>query len=215
MALIKCVECAADVFEKAEACPKCGHPISAPGTAQVPQTPVSRRKKPMSTLGIIGVTLGGILLAVVVAYKFVLGLSAKKELAAVVSNTAIGQHIVPWPDKAEATVRRLLSGSSGANIGRSIQTLAHPTGKNGAIAKFEIRHMGDQLSVRIDETWQGGFLGSKNSTTIVWDFDQKRHIAGRVLGDSGALGIDSAHAQKLDQYFASEVYPVLRDSVGE
>jgi flagellar basal body-associated protein FliL len=115
-----------------------------PGAVSAQQSPATRHKKPISSLAIIGVTLGGILLAAIVAYKFVLGSGTKKH-AAVVSDTAIRQHIVPWPDKAEAAVRRLLSGSSGANVGRSIQTLAHPTGKSGAIANVEIRHMGDQL----------------------------------------------------------------------
>jgi hypothetical protein len=29
MALIKCIECGADVSDKAAACPKCGHPVAS------------------------------------------------------------------------------------------------------------------------------------------------------------------------------------------
>jgi hypothetical protein len=161
------------------------------------------------------VTFGGIALAFIVVYKFVLPSSAKRELASEVAETAIGQNVMPWPDRADAAVKKQLSGQSGANVAASIQRIAHPTGNGGTIDSVTVRRMGDRLSVRIDVSWQGGFLGSKNTTTVIWEFDQSRHISATLMGDTGAFGVGSSNAKKLDQYFASEVYPTLRTNTGE
>src|SRR5439155_23642155 len=123
-----------------------------------PPTAKPRRGNP-SALAIVGVTLGTLAVVFALVYKFVLNSSARGIVAKSLGETAIGQHVIPWPDKADEQVKQLSRGQSGANLASSIVHIAHPTGESPSLKDISVRRLGDQLSVRIVANWRGGFLG--------------------------------------------------------
>jgi hypothetical protein len=155
---------------------------------------------------------GGLGIAGVLLYSCVLGQHAREDVAAASLGTPLG-HVVPWLDRADAAARQVLSDSQ-QTIADSIKSITHPSAGSATMRDFAVRRVGDEISVRMSVDWKGGFLGTANRTVVVWEFDGSRHIRTALLEDSGALGVGDNNKQQLDEYFRSEIYPVVRARVG-
>jgi len=67
MALIACMECGAEISDKAAACPKCGCPLAAPETDSAPdpeQVITHRGGRHLEALGTL-LVLGGLLIGMI------------------------------------------------------------------------------------------------------------------------------------------------------
>ena len=82
------------------------------------------------------------------------------------------------------------------------------------MAHYEIKHVGEMLSVRLTVSWSGGF-GGAHMTTVAWDFDHRGHRSAAVLRDDAPVAVADKNARQLDTYFRDEVYPILRQGTGD
>jgi hypothetical protein len=155
---------------------------------------------------------GGLGIAGVLLYSCVLGQQAREDVAAASLGTPLRQ-VVPWLDRADAVARQVLSDSR-QTIADSIKSIAHPSAGSATMSDFAVRRVGDQISVRMIVDWKGGFLGTANRTVVVWEFGESGHLRTALLEDSGAFGVGDSNKQQLDEYFRSEIYPVVRSRVG-
>jgi hypothetical protein len=155
--------------------------------------------------------------AVIVVYSMsrVANDVALREVDEVISRNDVEHRVVPWVERAEVELRRMLAGPSGIAAAHSIQGITHPTGSGSSLRTYDFRRVGSQLSVRISTSWRGAFSGDDYTTDVVWEFDGGRHIAATVVSDSALVGVASLNARKLDDFFRLEFYPVLRSNIGD
>lgn len=132
------------------------------------------------------------------------------------NRTLIGRTLVPWPERAEVHLRKhLFGGESGQNIANSIQGLTHPSGDAPKLSQFDIRRVGDQLSVVMDVVWKGGLTSAEYTTRVVWEFDKEHHIKASIREDNAPFSATESDVKKLDEYFRTECYAVLRSNLGD
>lgn len=108
----------------------------------------------------------------------------------------------------------MLDGPSDASMARTIRGITHPTGNNARLRSYDIRRMGDKISVRISTDWQGGFSGDDYTTDVVWEFDEAHHVVAEVVSDNALVSVAAENARVLDEYFRREFYPVLWTNTG-
>lgn len=120
----------------------------------------------------------------------------------------------PWHERAKLALIRMLQGPGGVTVAQSVQRITHPTGSDANLQNYDIQHVGDGISVKLYVTWSGG-LGAAHTTTVAWDFDRRRHRSAAILGDNAAFAASEKAARQLDTYFRDELYPVLRQNMGE
>jgi hypothetical protein len=157
-------------------------------------------------------SLGGLVVAALVVYALVPGgRQSVDELAA--QGGPLGR-VVPWLDRAESALRRLMDGPSGATAASVIQRTTHPTGTGARLRSYDVRRLKDSINVRISTSWEGGFTGAGYTTDVVWEFDEARHLSAVVVSDDALVGVAAENARSLDDYFRLEFYPVLCSNAG-
>jgi len=119
-----------------------------------------------------------------------------------------------WTDRADAALRQWFRGPNGVALAQSVQRITHPTGSDANLARYEMRHIGDTLSVLLHVTWVGG-LGGSHTTVVAWDFDRRGHKSAAVLRDDAVTSVSGSAARKLNVCFQDEIYPTLHDAVGD
>ena len=120
----------------------------------------------------------------------------------------------PWPVRAKLTLIRMFQGPSGVAVAQSVQRIAHPTGSDANLQNYDIQHVGDGMSVKLYVTWSGG-LGGAHTTVVAWDFNARHHRSAAILSDNAPFAASEKAARQLDTYFRDELYPVLRQNMGE
>lgn len=118
-----------------------------------------------------------------------------------------------WNDQADVVLTQMLGGPSGVSVAQSIQRICHPSGSDANLQTFDIRHVGDALSVRLTVVWSGA-LGGHNQTVVVWTFDSRAHRSAAVVNDTAAVRTSTKNAQLLNNFFRDEAYPTLRANMG-
>lgn len=114
-----------------------------------------------------------------------------------------------WAQRAEGPTRDFLVRNS-AILASSIQGITHPTGKSPALAGFEVRGEGDQLTVDIEVNWKGGFLKSAYRTRVRWTLNAGGHERAAVVSDTAMIAVAASNAAALERYFRDSVFPQLR-----
>jgi len=148
----------------------------------------------------------------IVVYS-VLPRGAQDTINELASRSGPAGRAIPWIDRADTTTRTMLAGPSGLTAAKIIQAITHPTGKNPSLRTFDVRRMGDRISVRLSTSWQGGFVGTDYTTVVVWEFSEGGHISAKVIADDTMIG--PGNARQLDDYFRLEFFPVLRSNTGD
>src|SRR4029077_6664618 len=120
-----------------------------------------------------------------------------------------------WVQRATEEVNRMMTGVNGPKIASSIQVATHPTGSNPKLESFQVRQVGQDLSVRIDVNWHGGLTKTLYTTRVVWEFNHEHHIRPSITDDSAAVKAEPANLRSLDEYFRTECYAVLRTQLGD
>lgn len=215
MALVKCMECGGEVSDKAAACPRCG----APPTLAVEASPVPAASpaKPwrntaaawIGGFGIVAIAVGAVA-ALMIMRGGPSGLPPTLESG----GPAQASSPAPWVDRADVELRSMLNEGAGATVAQAIQRITHPTGSGASLEGLEIRHVGIALSVRLSVRWTGG-LGAEHTTVVAWNLNGSNHGGANVLADSSPIPIARSNARQLDQYFANDVYPILRSRLGQ
>ena len=220
MPVSACPDCKGTVSDSATACPHCGKPMKSSAHSQPPPqaTPAAKsgsafldpKKNLKALLGIVLVLgISGFLV-----YKFVLNREGKKLVNVIATQTGVGRTVIPWADRAESVLKVTLDKSSGT-LASAIQRICHPSGAKPTYGGSEIRRVGDGFSVNIRCNWKGGVLGTDYATVVNWEFKQSGHVRAVVTQDNSAFAVGSEEAKKLDEYFRTEVYVVLRSNMGD
>jgi hypothetical protein len=170
----------------------------------VSETVSRRRIRPLFLVGLV--------VAVVVVYA--LGSGARESVDDLASRSGALGRVVPWADRAESTLRRMMESPSGIRVASVIQSTTHPTGTGGRLRSYDIRRMKRAINVRISTSWEGGFTGASYRTDVVWEFDEAHHISATVVFDDALVGVAAENARSLDDYFRLEFYPVLCSNAG-
>ncbi len=111
-----------------------------------------------------------------------------------------------WTTTAVSTFRSLLSTALSTQLAAEVQGVTHPSGKAPSLGQVSIASKGDTVTAHISVNWRGGFLGTPYVTTIVWDFNQQRHIQARVESDNAPTRVAAANAAQLDKWFETQLY---------
>ncbi len=217
MSIQSCPECNGKVSDTATACPHCGKPVNgAPAPAAQPApAPVAKsggfldpKKNLKALLGIV-VVLG---VSGWFIYTFVLNREGKKIVNVLATQTGVGRTVIPWHDRAESMLKVTLEKSQ-ANLASTIQGICHPTGSKPSYGGHEIRRVGDAFSVNLRCNWKGGLLGTDYVTLVNWEFKESGHVRAVVTQDNSSFAVAPENAKKLDEYFRTEVYAVLRSNM--
>ena len=136
-------------------------------------------------------------------------------LAAILATASSARAESAWLGRADAETAQLLQGDNAASVAAEILGRTHPTGEAAFIRGVQIRHVGETLSVRIAVGWKGGLIGTAYVTSVAWEFDRHQHVQAVVVADSAPVGVSRKNAFKLDQYFRNELYPILRNNLGQ
>jgi hypothetical protein len=159
-------------------------------------------------------SVGGLVsLAIVGALVYALIPGAKETIDTVASHSGVVGKVVPWADRAETALRQMMDGSFGASMARTIRGITHPTGSDARLRSYDVRRMGDRISVRISTDWQG-LSDASYTTDVVWEFDEAHHIVAEVVSDNALFSVAAENARQLDEYFRREFYPVLWTNTG-
>lgn len=204
MALTKCSACDGSVSSAAVSCPHCGHPLAGSSRTMKPTGPSSLRRN-------IGALILLFLVGVFI-YKGFLNQEQRDQVNTLASAT--GLPVVPWIDRAETAARRTFDSRSGENIASSIQGITHPTGNSPTLQNMSISKIGDTLVVRFSVNWRGGLLGGHYTTIVEWKCTQTQNLGIEIISDNAAIGIAGNNMRKLERYFQTEVYPVLKSNAG-
>jgi len=156
------------------------------------------------------VRLAILALVVLVSLFLFFVLTGRKKEAAVLAAPVV-KKVIPWTDRAQAQANSLLQGESGQHVADSVQAITHPTGRQPKLSAFDVRKVGEQLSTVIDVAWKGGITGQAYTTRVVWEFDKNNQIRAKVTDDSAPTS--AGGAQKLDEYFRTEIYSLLRSNM--
>ncbi len=118
-----------------------------------------------------------------------------------------------WAQRAEGPTRDFVVRNS-AMLASSIQGITHPSGKSPTLAGFEVRDEGDQLTIDIEVSWRGGFLGSPYRTRVRWTLNARGHARAAVVSDTAMVAVAASNAAALDRYFRDSVFPQLQILTG-
>ncbi len=199
MTLTSCAACKHMISTSAASCPQCGHP----------QTSSSSSGSPETIAGAATAAIGAVNGFVYKIAKVMSGIFLLFLFAAVLSNP---RGFVPWSLKAERAGRVTFGGESGDNIAATIQKISHPTGHSPRRRDVDISLHDDILIARMTVTWVGGILGGNYETTVQWRCNQERDLGIEILGDTALTSISNENFRKLQDYFESEVYRVVREN---
>jgi hypothetical protein len=119
-----------------------------------------------------------------------------------------------WPDKAEPMLKKMLD-EQGAQLAKTIVGITHPSGKEPEMEKTRILKVHDNLNVTLVVKWRGGLTKDAHETEVFWELSKERHIKAEVTQDTAPVKVDRPHAKKLDEYFRTELYPVLISNLHE
>jgi hypothetical protein len=122
---------------------------------------------------------------------------------------AVKATVQPWNVRAQAMIPKMFEGENRQTIAKSIQGIAHPTGKNPQFGSLDVRPSGDGISARFEIAWQGGLSANDYKTVVIWECTQQNHLRAEVTADSAPIAADKANLKKLDDYFRTEIYPAL------
>jgi hypothetical protein len=185
---------------------------SSPAPSPNSQSSFFDLKKNMSVLAkllvLVLIVLGGI--------WFFYNLSdqgGKDAIGQFASQTGIGAQVIPWADRADTAVRKLIERNK-QKIAEAIQGITHPTGNNPVLTDLSISKFSDRVLVEMVVEWKGGILGTQYSTSVAWEIDKKNHINAKVIADSAALGVEARNKDALNEYFRTKVYPAFYGDMG-
>jgi hypothetical protein len=217
MSVMSCPDCNGKVSDTATTCPHCGKPTKAAPAAPV-QAPASPAKSgggfldPKRNLKAL---LGFVLvlgLSGWIIYTFVLNREGKKIVNVLASQSGVTRAVIPWQDRAESMLTVTLNRSKD-NLASTIMNTCHPTGSKPSYGGHEIRRVGEAFSINIRCNWKGGVLGTDYVTVVNWEFKESGHVKAVVTQDNSAFTVAADNAKKLDEYFRTEVYAVLRSNM--
>lgn len=195
MPLTKCSACSHVISVSANSCPQCGHPQRS-GSGS------------LGTIAEATTTAVGMVNTIIYRIAKVIGTIFLLFLFIAVLNNP--RSFVPWPLKAEKSGRITFAGDSGDNIASSVQKLTHPTGHSPKRRDVEISLHDDILTITLTVSWVGGFLGGNYETTVQWRCNQERDLGIKILRDTAPTSMSDDDFRKLQDYFESEVYRVVR-----
>ena len=167
-------------------------------------TPPKARRSFLATLGILAI-------GAVVVY-LVLPSGAKDAVNVVASRSGIVGRAVPWAERADTLVRRMLDGNSGARAAASIQVATHPTGGNPRLVSYDVTQMGDRLAVRISVSYQAATTAY--TIVVLWEFSERGHISTTLVADDSFWPASTSGVQRLDDWFKTSFYPPLYSNTG-
>ncbi len=126
--------------------------------------------------------------------------------------------LLPWPQRAAATVRTLLGGEEargeeGRALAAGILSITHPSGKDASLGECEAKAVGQQVVATIRVNWKAGLLKIGHHTVVVWEFDQAGNSKALVKEASTAEA--AGCAPRLDDYFRKELLPDLKSALGD
>lgn len=170
----------------------------------------SQRRRPLRTIAAL------LLSAPVVAFVH---LGAPKETVKPPRSTQPLQDpaptVTPWIDRADTAMRDMLNKPvNQQNIAGPILGITHPSGSNPSLTKWIVEKEGQTLSVTLDVAWKGGLIGTARTIQVVWRCNEAGPIRASVTKDDAPIGQDEASLKKLDDYFRTEVWPVLFNNTG-
>lgn len=122
---------------------------------------------------------------------------------------AVKAAVEPWNTRAQVTLGKMLQGKDASTIAASAINCVHPTGKNPSLSAFEVRPNGNGISTKFEISWQGGFTSTAYKTIIVWECNNQSHVRASASQDTAPVQITAEAQKKLDEYFRTEIYPVL------
>jgi hypothetical protein len=116
---------------------------------------------------------------------------------------------VPWNTRAENTLTQMMHGVDGSSIALSALKIAHPTGKTPQLTTFTVNPSGAGITASFEVSWQGELSGKIYKTLVIWECNQQSHLRGSVTQDTAPTAVTDKAQSQLDEYFRTEVYPVL------
>lgn len=125
---------------------------------------------------------------------------------------------LPWIDRAEKVLPTLLDGTNGSLVATAIQTITHSQGNKPRLKTYEIRRMGDRISLRVSINFEAAVLRDSSgnpvvyTTDVIWDFSEQGHVSAKVTADNATWG--PGGAKQLDDWFRNEFYPSLYRAAG-
>lgn len=181
--------------------------LGSPSAAPAVPIGQARQQTPWIKTAII-VTV--VLAALWGAYQFA-DRETKVAVNALALQTPVTAKLVPWPDRAEPALRPFLSANAD-KLATAIQGITHPSGTNPELL-FDVTKVNDHVQVTMTVTWQGGVLGKKYETTVVWELSENNHISTSVLADSALIPIAPENKEQLDVFFRTKVYPAAAQRI--
>jgi hypothetical protein len=189
----KCPKCGGTVSAIAVQCPHCSHPLT-----QAPE-PKKRGRGGLVLLGVVALVAG---LAAGAYFASPVAREAIKAAA-----IAIGIPITSWEDRAKVVASNIYD-QRGTDIAANVLRIMHPAGKEPQLAAYGISVEAGQLVSRFEVSWQlsGGTI---NITSIEWRCSRTGHVSARLAGENGTNQPSSRNSAQLDDYFGTELYPLL------
>jgi len=170
-------------------------------------------KKNLKAIGQIAVLVIVVLGGIWFIYK-ISDQEQKDKINELVSVIGIGKQVIPWEDRADTMVRRLIERNKEA-LTNTIQGITHPSGQQPNLVDYKVSKLPGYIQVEFIVNWKGGFIGGEYNTTVVWEFDEKHHHNARVTFDSAYVQVFEEDKEKLNEYFRTNVYPVIVADIGE
>ncbi len=107
--------------------------------------------------------------------------------------------------RANAAAERLRG--MGDQLAAAILHNLHPTGKSAVLKAVEARAMPTGIFVVIASEWRGGVLGTRYTTVVRWEFNERRHITTVVPQDTAQIRYSPEALKALNAWFESQLYP--------
>lgn len=156
-----------------------------------------------------GVLFAGIYIVYHLANK-----EGKDSINHLVAATGVGAQVIPWSDRADTAVRAVIEGNQSV-LAESVQSITHPTGASPTLLRTDTRKMGEVVLVKMTVEWAGGFTGSRYNTMIAWEFDSDSSRGVKIVSDTATFAVDAEHLNTLNEYFRTEIYPIVKARIGE
>lgn len=120
---------------------------------------------------------------------------------------------VKWFDKFKETVLKKMRDEQSSVLASKIMKIAHPTGLSPKLSEVAVDGDDNKAIVSLTIVWKGGLSNATYKTQVTWHVDRVGHLKGEILpgNDTALIKISSANAQKLDEYFATFVYDLVKE----
>jgi hypothetical protein len=209
MALIKCSECGRDVSENAAACPHCGEPAKQRSRAPEERKSAEKIVKKKSHAGALLLLLAAVIVLAGIVYKNYMSPEEKAGVNQAVTSAGLSA-ILPWTERAEASVRDVVNNS---NIASVVIGYAHPTGRDAALERLEVGSSGNTVHAVLYLGYSGGIFRKHYSVVVKWSFAENTNLGVQILQDTSMMPILGMQMRRIENTFQADLYPKVISNI--